>query len=208
MFTQINNYLAYQGLKYIKPEKAGVEAQAMIDFKSQGQAARAEMMTLSRALSEELPEFKMDRVSNWANQAQVGRPHFWTYFHGLEEEKDSVGFAIRLYGQKDHFGISVEVSFIERKKSDYTLGQQAKVLTVPIHEPLYYLVQSNGVSHREAGTESNRQRLLTEVAKGDVRKVLVKKDIPVTEQMTIQELIPKLLDAFKDLSPYYEATQK
>lgn len=28
------------------------------------------------------------------------------------------------------------------------------------------------------------------------------------ETMTIQELVPKLLEAFNDLSPYYEATKK
>ncbi len=208
MFSDTNNYLAYQGLKYVKPEKAGAEADAMMAFKVQGQAARAEMTTLSKALFQVLPGFKMDRVSNWANQAQIGRPHFWTYFHGIDDDYDEVGFAIRLYGQKDNFGISVEVSFIERKKSAETLAKQAKVLDVSIEEPLYYLVQENGESHREEGTESNRQKLLSKLADGKVRKVLVKKNIPMSEEMSIQELIPKLLEAFKDLSPYYEATKK
>ncbi len=36
MFFQINHYLAYQGLKYVKPEKAGTEADAMRAFKAQG----------------------------------------------------------------------------------------------------------------------------------------------------------------------------
>lgn len=208
MFSDINNYLAYQGLKYVKLEKAGAEADAMMAFKAQGQAARAEMTTLSKALSQALPGFKMDRVSNWANQAQIGRPHFWTYFHDIDDDYDEVGLAIRLYGQKDNFGISVEVSFIERKKSAETLAKQAKVLDVPITEPLYYWVQENGESHREEGTESNRQKLLSKLADGKIRKVLVKKDIPMTEAMTIQELVPKLLEAFRDLFPYYEATKK
>ncbi|MGV3162196.1 HI_0552 family protein [Streptococcus hyovaginalis] len=208
MFSDINNYLAYQGLKYVKPEKAGAEADAMMAFKAQGQAARAEMTTLSKALSQALPGFKMDRVSNWANQAQIGRPHFWTYFHDIDDDYDEVGLAIRLYGQKDDFGISVEVSFIERKKSDETLAKQAKVLDVPITELLYYWVQENGESHREEGTESNRLKLLSELADGKIRKVLVKKDIPMTKVMTIQELVPKLLEAFRDLFPYYEATKK
>lgn len=208
MFSDINNYLACQGLKYVKPEKAGAEADAMMAFKAQGQAARAEMTTLSKALSQALPGFKMDRVSNWANQAQIGRPHFWTYFHDIDDDYDEVGLAIRLYGQKDNFGISVEVSFIERKKSAETLAKQAKVLDVPITEPLYYWVQENGESHREEGTESNRQKLLSKLADGKVRKVLVKKDIPMTEEMSIQELVPKLLEAFRDLFPYYETTKK
>ncbi|MFV8064120.1 HI_0552 family protein [Streptococcus hyovaginalis] len=208
MFSDINNYLAYQGLKYVKPEKAGAEADAMMAFKAQGQAARAEMTTLSKALSQALPGFKMDRVSNWADQAQIGRPHFWTYFHDIDDDYDEVGLAIRLYGQKDNFGISVEVSFIERKKSAETLAKQAKVLDVPITEPLYYWVQENGESHREEGTESNRLKLLSELADGKIRKVLVKKDIPMAKVMTIQELVPKLLEAFRDLFPYYEATKK
>ncbi len=60
MFSQINHYLAYQGLKYVKPEKAGTEADAMRAFKEQGQAARAEMRNLSKALSQDLPGFKID----------------------------------------------------------------------------------------------------------------------------------------------------
>ena len=38
-------------------------------------AARKEMQTLAKLLEERLAPFKMDRVSNWANQAQICRPH-------------------------------------------------------------------------------------------------------------------------------------
>ncbi|MCB6560277.1 hypothetical protein LI158_10060, partial [Bifidobacterium longum] len=64
--------------------------------------------------------FKMDRVSNWANQAQICRPHFWCYYRAPEDSLDDVAMAIRLYGQPEKWGISVEVSFVERKKSDTT----------------------------------------------------------------------------------------
>ena len=42
----------------------------MEDLKALGQAARKEMQALAKLLEERLAPFKMDRVSNWANQAK------------------------------------------------------------------------------------------------------------------------------------------
>ena len=82
--------------------------------------------------------------------------------------------AIRLYGQPEKWGISVEVSFVERKKSDTTLAKQHKVLDLPIAPSIYYFAQEDGVSHRIEGTEENRQMLKAAVRDGRIRKVLVK----------------------------------
>ena len=50
-------------------------------------------------------------------------------------------FALRLYGTSEDFGVSLEVSFIERKKDDQSLPKQLKVLTLPISQLVYYLAQ-------------------------------------------------------------------
>ena len=159
MLENIQVYLSKQGVKYIKPEKAGPHKEEMEDLKALGQAARKEMQALAKLLEERLAPFKMDRVSNWANQAQICRPHFWCYYRTPEDSLDDVAMAIRLYGQPEKWGISVEVSFVERKKSDTTLAKQHKVLDLPIAPSLYYFAQENGVSHRVEGTEENRQML-------------------------------------------------
>ena len=117
---------------------------------------------------------------------------------------DDVAMAIRLYGQLEKWGISVEVSFVERKKSDTTLAKQHKVLDLPTAPSLYYFAQENGVSHRVEGTEENRQMLKEAVRDGRVRKVLVKYDVSVTTSETIEELVEKLADGFDKLKPYYE----
>ena len=179
MLENVQAYLSKQGVKYIKPEKAGPHKEEMEDLKALGQAARKEMQTLAKLLEERLAPFKMDRVSNWANQAQICRPHFWCYYRALEDSLDDVAMAIRLYGQPEKWGISVEVSFVERKKSDTTLAKQHKVLDLPITPSLYYFAQENGVSHRVEGAEENRQMLKEAVRDGRVRKVLVKYDVPV-----------------------------
>ena len=204
MLENIQAYLSKQGVKYIKPEKAGPHQEEMEDLKSLGQAARKEMQTLARLLEGRLAPFKMDRVSNWANQAQICRPHFWCYYRAPEDSLDDVAMAIRLYGQPEKWGISVEVSFIERKKSATTLAKQHKVLDLPIAPSLYYFAQENGVSHRVEGTEANRQMLKEAIRDGRVRKVLVKYDVPVTTSETIEELVEKLADGFDKLKPYYE----
>ena len=208
MLENIQSYLSKQGVKYIKPEKAGPHKEEMEDLKSLGQAARKEMQTLAKLLEERLVPFKMDRVSNWANQAQICRPHFWCYYRAPEDSLDDVAMAIRLYGQPEKWGISVEVSFVERKKSDTTLAKQHKVLDLPIAFPLYYFAQEDGVSHRVEGTEENRQMLKEAVRDGRVRKVLVKYDVTVTASETMEELVEELADGFYKLKPYYEEANR
>lgn len=204
MLENIKAYLSKQGVKYIKPEKAGPHQEEMEVLKALGQAARKEMQALAKLLEERLAPFKMDRVSNWANQAQICRPHFWCYYRPPEDSLDDVAMAIRLYGQPEKWGISVEVSFVERKKSDTTLAKQHKVLDLPITFPLYYFAQEDGVSHRAEGTEANRQMLKDAVRDGRVRKVLVKYDVPVTASETMEELVDEIVDGFEKLRPYYE----
>jgi len=208
MLENIKAYLSKQGVKYIKPEKAGPHQEEMEVLKALGQAARKEMQTLSKVLEERLAPFKMDRVSNWANQAQICRPHFWCYYRAPEDSLDDVAMAIRLYGQPKKWGISVEVSFVERKKSDATLAKQHKVLDLPIAPSLYYFAQEDGVSHRVEGTEANRQMLKAAVKDGRVRKVLVKYDVVVTTSKTMEELVEELADGFDKLKPYYEKANK
>lgn len=204
MLENVKAYLSKQGVKYIKPEKAGPHQEEMEALKALCQAARKEMQTLSRLIEERLVPFKMDRVSNWANQAQICRPHFWCYYRAPEDSLDDVAMAIRLYGQPEDWGISVEVSFVERKKSDTTLAKQHKVLDLPITYPLYYFAQEDGVSHRVEGTEANRQMLKEAVRDGRVRKVLVKYDVPVTASGTVEELVDEIASGFEKLKPYYE----
>lgn len=204
MLENIKAYLSKQGVKYIKPEKAGPHQEEMEVLKALGQAARKEMQNLSKVLEERLAPFKMDRVSNWANQAQICRPHFWCYYRAPEDSLDDVAMAIRLYGQPEKWGISVEVSFVERKKSDTTLAKQHKVLDLPIAPSIYYFAQEDGVSHRIEGTEENRQVLKAAVRDGRIRKVLVKYDVVVTTSKTMEELVEELADGFEKLKPYYE----
>ena len=208
MLENVQAYLSKQGVKYIKPEKAGPHQEEMESLKSLGQAARKEMQTLAKLLEERLAPFKMDRVSNWANQAQICRPHFWCYYRAPEDSLDDVAMATRLYGQPEKWGISVEVSFVERKKSDTTLAKQHKVLDLPIAFPLYYFAQEDGVSHRVEGTEENRQMLKEAVRDGRVRKVLVKYDVVVTTSKTMEELVEELADGFDKLKPYFEKANK
>ena len=208
MLENIQSYLSKQGVKYIKPEKAGPHKEEMEDLKALGQAARKEMQALAKLLEERLAPFKMDRVSNWANQAQICRPHFWCYYRAPEDSLDNVAMAIRLYGQPEKWGISVAVSFVERQKSDTTLAKQHKVLDLPIVNPLYYFAQEDGVSHRVEGTEANRQMLKAAVKDGRVRKVLVKYDVVVTTSKTMEELVEELADGFDKLKPYFEKANK
>ena len=132
-------------------------------------------------------------------------------FLGLSTERwssDRTYDGLRLYGTPDDFGISLEVSFIERKKDEQTLDKQAKVLELPVVEGIYYLVYSNGESHKVEATEENRRTLREKLRSQEVRKVLVKADISFIANQSVEAILEKLEDAYTRLLPYYEVTRE
>ena len=105
-------------------------------------------------------------------------------------------------------GVSLEVSFIERKKDEQTLGKQAKVLEVPVVEGIYYLSYSDGESQKMEAIEENRQILRNKLSNQEVRKVLVKTDVSIIENQSLEVILGKLEEAYERLLPYYQATRE
>ena len=206
MLNTMREYLAFSGLQYQKPEKAGQEAEKMLYLRSKGQEARKVFTHLAKAFQERHPEWDLQGTSQWMNQAQRLRSHFWAYLQ-REGEVTEPMLALRLYGSPSDFGVSLEVSFIERKKNERTLGKQAKVLEVPVVDGIYYLVYSNGESHKMEATEENRQILREKLSHQEVRKVLVKVDVSVTDGQILDKFLDELDKAFEKLLPYYQATR-
>ena len=207
MLNTMREYLAFSGLQYQKPEKAGQEVEKMLYLRSKGQEARKVFTHLAKAFQERHPEWDLQGTSQWMNQAQRLRPHFWAYLQ-REGEVSEPMLALRLYGSPSDFGVSLEVSFIERKKDERTLEKQAKVLEVPVVEGIYYLVYSDGESQRMEATEENRQVLKEKIAYQEVRKVLVKADVPVAENSSEEEILEALLESYETILPFYLATRK
>ena len=206
LFPAIESFLAVQGSKYISPDKAGELRETMLDLKARGQAARQEFASLVRDFQALYPKLSLERTSNWLNQAQILRPHFWNYLRGYGEITEPM-FALRLYGTAEDFGVSLEVSFMERKKDEHSLSKQNRVLELPIQPPAYYFAQIDGVSQRFEGTEENRQFLTQQLAAGQVRKVLVKYDIPLSQAASREQVLSQLQEAMTALIPFYEATR-
>ncbi|KXT70788.1 hypothetical protein [Streptococcus cristatus] len=206
LFPAIESFLTVQGSKYISPDKAGELRETMLDLKARGQAARQEFANLVRDFQTLYPKLSLERTSNWLNQAQILRPHFWNYLRGYGEITEPM-FALRLYGTAEDFGVSLEVSFMERKKDEHSLSKQNRVLNLPIQPPAYYFAQIEGVSQRFEATEANRQHLSQEVAAGLVRKVLIKYDVNLSEATSKQQVLSELEQAMTALIPFYEATR-
>lgn len=207
MLNTMRDYLAYSGLQYQKPEKAGQDAEKMLYLRSKGQEARKAFTELAKAFQARHPEWILQRSSQWMNQAQRLRPHFWAYLQ-REGRVTEPMLALRLYGSPSDFGVSLEVSFIERKKDDRTLDKQAKVLEVPVVEGIYYLAYSEGESQKMEATEENRQILREKLSHQEVRKVLVKVDVPVTENSSEEEILEALLESYETILPFYLSTRK
>ena len=207
MLNTMRDYLAFSGLQYQKPEKAGQDAEKMLYLRSKGQEARKAFTELAQVFQARHPEWILQGTSQWMNQAQRLRPHFWAYLQ-REGEVTEPMLALRLYGSPSDFGVSLEVSFIERKKDDRTLDKQAKVLEVPVVEGIYYLVYSDGESQKMEATEENRQILREKLFHQEVRKVLVKVDVPVTANSSEEEIVKALLKSYETILPFYLATRK
>lgn len=206
MLNKIRDYLYFAGLQYRNPDKAGAEREKMLAFRHKGQEARKAFSELAKAFQANHPEWQLQQTSQWMNQAQRLRPHFWVYLQRDGQVTEPM-LALRLYGNPSDFGISLEVSFIERKKDEQTLGKQAKVLEIPPVEGVYYLVYSNGESHKKESTEENRQVLVEKVGSQEIRKVLVKADVSFIENQSLEVILEKLEEAYERLLPYYQATR-
>ena len=206
MLNKIRDYLDFTGLQYRNPEKAGDEREKMMEFRYKGQEARKAFTELAKAFQASHPDWQLQQTSQWMNQAQRLRPHFWAYLQ-REGEVTEPMLALRLYGSPSDFGVSLEVSFIERKKDERTLDKQAKVLEVPVVEGIYYLVYSDGESQKMEATEENRQILREKLFHQEVRKVLVKVDVSVTDGQILDKFLDELDKAFEKLLPYYQATR-
>ena len=207
MLNKIRDYLDFAGLQYRNPDKAGAEREKMLSFRHKGQEARKAFTELANAFQASHPEWQLQQTSQWMNQAQRLRPHFWAYIQ-REGKVTEPMLALRLYGNPSDFGISLEVSFIERKKDEQTLSKQAKILDIPPVEGVYYLVYSNGESHKVEATEENRCTLRKRVRSQEVRKVLVKVDVSLIENQSVEAILEKLEDAYERLLPYYQATRE
>ena len=206
MMEIIRNYLSYAGIQYRNPDKAGDEREKMLDLRQKGQEARKSFTELANTFQANHPEWQLQQTSQWMNQAQRLRPHFWAYLQRDGQVTEPM-LALRLYGEPSDFGISLEVSFIERKKDEQTLSKQAKILDIPPVEGIYYLVYSNGESHKVEATEENRRTLREKVKSQEARKVLVKSDVSFIENQSVEAILEELEDAYTRLLPYYEATR-
>lgn len=203
---EIKDYLTYQGEQYRNPEKVGDEKDKMIALRKKGQEARKKFTQIAKCFQARHSDWQLHQTSQWMNQAQRLRPHFWAYLQ-REGQITEPMMALRLYGNQNSWGISLEVSFIERKKDEATLSKQAKVLDVPVVEGIYYSVQQHGESHIVQATEKNRQLLKQGLSSQEIRKVLVKADVPVTDEETLDTVLDELDQTFEKLLPFYQATR-
>ena len=206
MLKTVREYLSFAGVQYRNPDKAGDEREKMLTLRQKGQEARKSFTELAKTFQASHPEWQLQQTSQWMNQAQRLRPHFWAYLQRDGQVTEPM-MALRLYGTPANYGISLEVSFIERKKDEQTLEKQTKVLEVPVVEGIYYLAYSDGQSQRWDANEENRKILRNKISNQEVRKVLVKADVSFIENQSLEVILEKLEEAYERLLPYYQATR-
>ena len=200
---KMSRFFRYDKMKYRNPVKFPEVAEEMEQLKKAGQDARQEFTKLTEAFQKNFKSFRMDRVSQWMNQAQVARPAFWRYFIEEGQDEGNPSFALRLFNQENKLGVYVELSFIERKKNDNSVRFQNKVLECEPNRNILYVAsdfQKNAKSYE--GNVSNRDELIRAVKEGKVRKVILRR--PVYLESTKGGIEEELADALKELIPFYE----
>ena len=215
-YKPLIEYTDYAERKYIKPEKAGDLKEDMELFRKKGQAARKVFTEIAKSLEEKMDGFYLQKVSSWMNQAQIARPYLWVFLKQEGDIESESGIALRVFKNEKtkKVGISLEVSFVERKIGENTLENQNKVLEVPIEEPLYYFVQfskskENCMLDRIEGNEKNREKLLKDMKEKNIRKVLVKFDVEEIEKFeNLEDLTKEFLKGVRLLMPFYLKTKE
>ena len=200
---KMSRFFSYDKVKYRNPVKFPEVAEEMEQLKKAGQDARLEFTKLTEVFKKNFKSFRMDRVSQWMNQAQVVRPAFWRYFIEEGQDEGNPSFALRLFNQENKLGVYVELSFIERKKNDNSVRLQNKVLECEPNSNVLYVAsdfQKNALAYE--GNESNRDKLIRAVKEGKVRKVILRR--PVFLESTKDGIEEELADALKELIPFYE----
>ena len=215
-YKPLIEYTDYAERKYIKPEKAGDLKEDMELFRKKGQAARKVFTEIAKSLEEKMDGFYLQKVSSWMNQAQIARPYLWVFLKQEGDIESESGIALRVFKNEKtkKVGVSLEVSFVERKIGENTLENQNKVLEVPIEEPLYYFVQfskskENCMLDRIEGNEKNRKKLLEDMKEGNIRKVLVKFNVEEIKKFeNLEDLTKEFLKGVRLLMPFYLKTKE
>ena len=103
-------------------------------------------------------------------------PSFWAYLQGEGEIADPM-FALRLYGDAKDFGVSLEVSFIERKKDEESLQKAEPSFNSSGFFASLLFRPNRRCQPTIPRNEANRLETSQGVEAGQVRKVLVKVDV-------------------------------
>ena len=118
MLNKIRDYLDFAGLQYRNPDKAGEEREKMLELRHKGQEARKAFTELAKAFQASHPEWQLQQTSQWMNQAQRLRPHFWIYLQRDGQVTEPM-MALRLYGTSTGFGISKTLACLPRVCSSF-----------------------------------------------------------------------------------------
>ena len=204
---KIKLFYNYNGLKYKNPDRFPNSKKEMEQIKLCGQEARKEFEKLTELFSNLLQNFQPEPISQWLNQAQIIRPSFWRYFIEEGHAKGDPSFAIRLYEQNNEIGVYVELSIIERKLNEDSLAKQNKVLREPLDFRCIYIasdVKKNTFEYPY--NEENRRFLLNEVECGNLRKVIIRVPINVTNDGN--KIKQDFETALNQLIPIYQSIYK
>ncbi len=200
----ITDYLMkYSGLSYIKPNKAGSEADGMQELHDKGIEARKQFTNLAKIVALRYSEYEMGSCSGWVNQGQKVPDYLWIEFKqkNIENIPSSISLFAWKYEETVLFYLAVEARDSACKEEDFK--RHNKVLNLEMSDDqLYYFVEkSNGEYFK---SDLTRESLLQKVNKKELKKVRIQKDIlKPYDKGNLKNIIKDIKVSFLLMEPYY-----
>lgn len=208
---KIVNYInQYGGKKYVKPEKAGLQAAGMTEFKNVGTEAREEFISLGNMVQKFLPGYELGKSTGWVNQHQDACTYFWIEFKKkyATDLPHSISMSINKHPEYDPDGpitlsFRVEAKDMSCEAEDYHFHNRIVEIPIKSGSGIYY--QAKLKSEIAEKYETDAQKVVTENEAGNLVKLKTVKPVAGPYKNTrSNDIIIDSVKAANSLRDFYE----
>ena len=208
-FADMVSFLSdYNGKHYVAPDKAGDQAEYMVELKRRGQEARQKFIAFSQKVASQIPGLEFVSCSNWMNQGQIVQKYLWIELKRSEwnDYPQSVSLSIEEHGDSypgEGYYMSVRAGSHDNVSKTADNERQFRLLDCALLDGMTYRARYNDHAYYYHGRDTERIKALRD--DGTVIKVEV---IEAIENLTQKDIAGTVLEetvkAAKEIQTLYE----
>ena len=208
-FASIVSFLAdYSGEHYIVPDKAGDQAEYMIELKTRGQEAYQKFKAFGQKIADWIPSLEYVSCSSWMNQRQTVEQYFWIELKNSEwkDYPQSVSLSVEKHddvypGEGYYLSIRAETRDISSQIEDY--DRQMRLLDCDLLDGMTYRTQYKDQSYHFHDKDTEKVKALRK--DGIIQKVEIIEAVEnLPEKDSEGTVFRETLRAVKEILPLYE----